>query len=78
MESTAEVWAAVSLVLTSASGLSLGCILAALAPHTELFTTALCILSAGLRKVAFEQTANNSAGSPSPNTDALKEHAPPL
>ena len=50
MEGTAEVEAAVSLVLTSAPGFSFGCILAALAPNTQLFTTALVILSTGLKK----------------------------
>lgn len=48
MESTAEVGAAVSLVLTSAASLSFCCILTALAPNTQLLTAALLILSAGL------------------------------
>lgn len=47
MDETAEVWAAVSLLVTSAARLSFGCIQAALTPHTQLLTTALIILSAG-------------------------------
>lgn len=50
MESTAEVWAAVSLVLTGAASLSFCCILTALTPYTQLFTTALLIRSAGLKE----------------------------
>lgn len=50
MESTAEVWTAVSLILTSAARLSFCCILSALTPNTQLFTTALIILSTGLKQ----------------------------
>lgn len=49
MKSTAEVGAAVTLVLTSGAGFSSGCILTALAPNTQPFVAALLIFSAGLR-----------------------------
>lgn len=49
MKSTAEVGAAVALVLTSGAGFSSGCILTTLAPNTQPFVAALLIFSAGLR-----------------------------
>lgn len=48
MESTAEVWAAVVLVLADAASFPLSGVLAALAPHTQLSCTALLILFAWL------------------------------
>lgn len=55
MDSTAEVWAAVGLVVTSAASISFGCILGALAPHTQLFATALWIFSTGLKTQHFSR-----------------------
>lgn len=49
MESTAEVGAAVTLILTSGAGFSSACILTALTPNTQLSVTTLFIFSAGLR-----------------------------
>lgn len=48
MESTAEVWAAVVLVLADAASFPLSGVLAALAPHTQMSCTTLLILFAGL------------------------------
>lgn len=50
MESAAEIWAAVSLVLTCAASLSFCYILTALTPNTQLVTTALHVPSTGLKK----------------------------
>lgn len=44
----AEVGAAVPLVLTGGASLSSCSVLAALAPHTQMFPTALLILTTGL------------------------------
>lgn len=50
MKSTAEVWVAVTLGMTGAACFSFCCILAALTPDTQRFTTALPILSTGLKE----------------------------
>lgn len=50
MEGTAEVGAAVSLVLASAASLSFRFIWTALAPYTQLFTAALLILNTRLKE----------------------------
>lgn len=47
---TAEVGAAVRLVLAGAAGLSFRRVRAALAPYTQLFTAALLVLSARLKE----------------------------
>lgn len=49
MKSTAEVGAAVTLILTSGAGFSSGCILTALAPNTQLSVATLFVFRAGLR-----------------------------
>ena len=49
MESTAELWAAVLLVLTGAASVPFSCIGAALPPHTQLTSTALLVFSARLK-----------------------------
>lgn len=48
LESTAEVWPAVTLTLTDGSLCSTGGIHCALAPNTHLIRAALLILDAGL------------------------------
>ena len=48
MKSTAEIGGAVTLVLANTACLSLGVVLAALTPHTQLPCTALLVLGAGL------------------------------
>lgn len=50
MKRTAEVGAAVALVLAGAAGLSFRCVWTALAPYTQLFTAALLVLSARLKE----------------------------
>lgn len=49
VKSTAEVGAAVTLILTSGAGFSSGCVLTALAPNTQLSVATFLIFSAGLR-----------------------------
>lgn len=72
MESTAEVWAAVCLVLASAASLSFRCILTALTPYTQLFTTALLILSTGLKEQ--KQWFNFSLKHISANSQRFSRH----
>lgn len=48
MESTAQVWIAVTLVLADASSLSFSCVLGTLTPDAQVPRAALLILTTGL------------------------------